>query len=102
MNVITKWGKHLLQSGAAFFLLQSEANCVTKWGSSFITKWGRFYYKVEQVLQSGASFITKWGRYYKVGHYYKVAHNSCEAAMFGPKNTIFILKILILPVYILT
>ena len=27
---------------------------------------------------------------------------SCEAAMFGPKNTMFILKILILPVYILT
>ena len=66
----------------AFFLLQSEANCVTKWGSSFITKWGRFYYKVEQVLQSGASFITKWGRYYKVGHYYKVVHNK-------PKNTRF-------------
>ena len=73
----------LLQSGVniyykvgQLFLLQSEANCVTKWGSSFITKWGRFYYKLEQVLQSGASFITKWGRYYKVGHYYKVVHNT--------------------------
>ena len=70
---ITKWG--------SFFLLQSEANCVTKWGSSFITKWGRFYYKVEQVLQSGASFITKWGRYYKVGHYYKVVHNNCLTSL---------------------
>ena len=27
---------------------------------------------------------------------------SCEAAMFGPKNTMLILEILILPVYILT
>ena len=26
----------------------------------------------------------------------------CETAMFGPKNTMFILKILILPVYNLT
>ena len=37
MNVITKWGKRLLQS---------EANCVTKWSNSFIIKWGMFYYKV--------------------------------------------------------
>ena len=53
MNVITKWGKHLLQNGAAFF-----------------------YYKVRQtvlqsgaalLLQSGAGSITKWSRYYKVG-----------------------------------
>ena len=27
---------------------------------------------------------------------------NCESAMFGPNNTMFILKILILPVYILT
>ena len=76
MNVITRWGKHLLQS---------VANCVTKWGSTFITKWGRFYYKVEQVLQSGASFITKWGRYYKVGHYYKVVHNSIKIRPYFAK-----------------
>ena len=77
---ITKWGRQtVLQSGAAFFYYKvRQANCVTKWGSSFITKWGRFYYKVEQVLQSGASFITKLGRYYKVGHYYKVVHNKCK------------------------
>ena len=68
VNVYYKVGQH--------FLLQSEANCVTKWGSSFITKWDRFYYKMEQVLQSGARFITKWGRYYKVGHCYKVVHNN--------------------------
>ena len=42
------------------FLLQSEANCVTKWAALLlqsetgsITKWSR-YYKVGQVLQSGA------------------------------------------------
>ena len=49
---ITKW--------AAFFLLQSGANCITKWGSwlsiniSVITKWGKFYYKLGHVLQTGA------------------------------------------------
>ena len=49
---ITKWG--------SFFLLQSGANCITKWDSwlsiniSVITKWGKFYYKVGQVLQTGA------------------------------------------------
>ena len=60
-------GKYLLQSESKvyykvgqLFLLQSGANCVTKWGSwlsinvSVITKWGKFYYKVGQVLQSGA------------------------------------------------
>ena len=58
----------LLQSGVniyykmgQLFLLQSEANCVTKWGSSFITKWGRFYYKVGQVLLQSGAGITKWG-----------------------------------------
>ena len=43
------------------FLLQSEANCVTKWaalllqsGAGSITKWSKFYYKDGQVLQSVA------------------------------------------------
>ena len=59
-------GKYLLRSESkvyykgSFFLLQSGANCITKWGSwlsiniSVTTKWGKFYYKVGQVLQSGA------------------------------------------------
>ena len=33
---------------------------------------------------------------------FPISKGSCEAAMFVPKNTMFILKILIIPVYILT
>ena len=67
MNVITKWGKHLLQSGAAFFyykvrqtVLQSGAALLLQSGAGSITKWSR-YYKVGQVLLQSGAGITKWG-----------------------------------------
>ena len=67
MNVITKWGKHLLQNGAAFFyykvrqtVLQSGAALLLQSGAGSITKWSR-YYKVGQVLLQSGAGITKWG-----------------------------------------
>ena len=67
MNVITKWGKRLLQSGAAFFyykvrqtVLQSGGAVLLQNGASSITKWSR-YYKVGQVLLQSGAGITKWG-----------------------------------------
>ena len=67
MNVIKKWGKHLLQSGAAFFyykvrqtVLQSGAALLLQSGAGSVTKWSR-YYKVGQVLLQSGAGITKWG-----------------------------------------
>ena len=34
-------------------LLLSWARAITKWGRYFDTKWGKFYYKLGQILQSG-------------------------------------------------
>ena len=67
MNVITKWGKCLLQSVADFFyykvrqtVLQSGAALLLQSGAGSITKWSR-YYKVGQVLLQSGAGITKWG-----------------------------------------
>lgn len=75
-------GATLLQSEARQTLLQSWGElCVTiNWGKCYcklgrlsVPKWGNWYYKVGQVLESGVvllqsgSYITKWANYYKVG-----------------------------------
>ena len=48
--------------------------CVTYSGSSGILKWGKFYYKLGQLLKTWATVITKkaaitnWGKiFYKLG-----------------------------------
>ena len=57
---ITNWG--------SFVLLQIGASVITNWSSLVITKWGRRYYKLRQLLQIRATVITNWGkRYYKLG-----------------------------------
>ena len=37
-------------------------------GSLVVTKWGRRYYKLGQLLKIRANFITNWSNYYKLGH----------------------------------
>ena len=48
-------------------MLQIGASVITNWGSLVITKWGRRYYKLGQLLQIRATVITNWGSYYKLG-----------------------------------
>ena len=62
-------------------LLQSGASVITKWGSHtkqgkcyykirqlfYIKKWGKWYYKVGQLLQSGTTSSTNWYRHCKAG-----------------------------------
>ena len=71
-------------------LLQIRANGATNWGSFIITNWGKWCYKLEQVLQIRAIVITRQGSYYKLGHnalqigagitnqgnYYKLGHST--------------------------
>ena len=71
---ITNWGKLVLQTWAALFvlsqngaasLLQLDASVVTNWGSYY--KLGQPLLQNKQLLQIGAKCITNWGRYYKLG-----------------------------------
>ena len=71
-------------------LLQIEVSVITNWASLVITKWGRRYYKLTQLLQIRATVITNSGSYYKLGqallqigaaitnwdNYYKPGHNT--------------------------
>ena len=68
-----KVGQASLKSGDSFDVLQSRVSPITKGGELFsITDRGKWYCKVDQVLQSGETFITKWCRYYKLGQLLKV------------------------------
>ena len=40
---------------------------ITNWGSLVITKCGRHYYKLGQLLQIRVTVIINWGSYYKLG-----------------------------------
>ena len=89
----------MLQIGATLFYY-NLANVITNWGSLFITKWGRRYYKLGQLLQIWASVITNWGSYYKLGqtllqigaaitnwgNYYKLGHNKCIQGNCGLRS----------------
>ena len=49
-------------------MLQIGASVITNWGSLVITKWGRRYYELGQLLQIRATVITNCGKlYYKLG-----------------------------------
>ena len=72
-----KVGQASLKSGDSFDVLQSRVSPITKRGVRggelfSITDRGKWYCKVDQVLQSGETFITKWCRYYKLGQLLKV------------------------------
>ena len=72
-----KVGQASLKSGDSFDVLQSRVSPITKGGVRggelfSITDRGKWYCKVDQVLQSGETFITKWCRYYKLGQLLKV------------------------------
>lgn len=62
--LISKWGKKLLQSGAALT---------------------NFYFKMRQTLfQSWPKFMSKWGSYLKAGEtYFKVGHNIIARLIFS-------------------
>ena len=73
--IISKWGKKLFQSVAAlttfYFkvgqrqLLQSGLIFISTW--AIISKWGKSYFKVEQLLQSGARCYFKVGELFQSG-----------------------------------
>ena len=52
---VTNWGR--------FVSSQIMANVVTDWGSFIITNWGKFSYKLGQLLQIKATVYTKQGSY---------------------------------------
>ena len=41
--------------------------CVTDWDSFIVTNWGKYCYKLGQLLQIRATVITKQESYYKLG-----------------------------------
>ena len=71
INILTihyKLGQGCITNWGSFALLQIGANVITNWDRLFITKWGRRYYKLGQLLQIRPTVITNWGRlYYKLG-----------------------------------
>ena len=50
-----------------FYYKLGQLSFITNWGSLIITKWGRRYYKLGQLLLIRATVITNWGSYYKLG-----------------------------------
>ena len=71
---IAKWGKRVLQIGAALFyyklgqtLLQIGAALLLQIGASAVTIW-HCYYKLGQLLLQNRAAITNQGNYYKLGH----------------------------------
>ena len=53
-----KLGQACVTNWDSFVLLQIRANVVTNWGSFIITNWGRFCYKLGQLLQFRTTVIT--------------------------------------------
>ena len=70
INILTiyyKLGQGFITNWSSFVLLQIGASVIINWGSLVITKWGRRYYKLGQLLQIRPTVITNWGSYCKLG-----------------------------------
>ena len=52
-------GQGFITNWDSFVFLQIGASVITNWGSLVITKWGKRYYKLGQLLQIGG-IITNW------------------------------------------
>ena len=60
-------GQACVTNWDSFVLLQIGAHVVTNWDSFIITNWGKYHYKLGQLLQIRTTVITKSGSYYKLG-----------------------------------
>ena len=59
LQMYYKLGQAYVTNWDSFVLLQIRLYIVTNWGSFIITNWGKFYYKLGQLLQTRATIITK-------------------------------------------
>ena len=66
MQILLQRGPSVMVKLNSFFVLQS--------GASGVTKWGR--------LQSGATFIIKWGSYYKEVQYRRQMRETAKGNRF--------------------
>ena len=56
---VLQLGQACVTSWGGFVLLQIRANIVTNWGSFITTNWGKYYYKLGELLQIRPTVITK-------------------------------------------